>query len=587
MASRTTPQAVNSSTFHPAPLNHDLSIPELYKYHALNSPTHPAFMYSDVEEGNTTFITYHEAWLGIRKAAAIVSHHLSKPQATAPNRPAVIAVMAASDTLSYIYLLIGIMSLGHTGFPMYPRNSAEATAELLKKTGASHIFTNPDGPSYSLAKDAAVLLDKDRLKLHIFPMVQYEELMKRQEIEGEELPRVHAEDVVLILHSSGFYSVIIVCLYRFIPPAGTTAFPKPIKITKKGLINLSNIPYYGEVDLASKRIAAHTNPAFHAMGSGTYIWPPTSGAIFAVYNPFKPIVPTPANFMASWMADKCDIVFCVPVFLEAWAQDSANVAKLKALDAIIFSGASVNKSIGDMLAESGVVMHPFWGSTEVGPATMFVPRPPPSGQWEYFKLSNHITFFMKPHETLENVFEPIMIPTEKCFPHAFNTLHDEKPAFNVGDLLERHPANPERWRVYGRQDDQIMLSTGEHVNPLPIEDIISQDKHVAAVIVFGTNHFNTGILVQPTSDGNMDDVQLDRFRNLIWPIVEKANSKASAYAQVSKNMIIVTSSSKPLEYTPKGTPRRSAALHIYSAEIDALYNAEEITMSDRQFPDRA
>lgn len=27
----------------------------------------------------------------------------------------------------------------------------------------------------------------------------------------------------------------------------------------------------------------------------------------------------------------------------------------------VFSGASVNKHIGDMLATEGVVMHPFWG----------------------------------------------------------------------------------------------------------------------------------------------------------------------------------------------------------------------------------
>ncbi|KAJ6595668.1 acetyl-CoA synthetase-like protein [Mycena vulgaris] len=576
MSPRPTPQGVNSSTFHPAPFDHNFSIPELYEYHALNSPTHPVFMYSVVEAGTSKFITYCEAWQGICRAATIVSQHFlkSRPIPDPRNQPPVVAVLGSSDTLSYIYLLIGIMSLGLTAFPMAPRNTAEAAAILLKETGALQMFTNTEGPIADLAKETAALLSKDGVELELLPMVGSPDLTGKEDTaDAKRIRQTRNDDVVLILHSSG-----------------TTAFPKPIKITKKGLINLSNIPCYGELDLANKRVAAHTNPNFHAMGLGTYIWPLSSGAIFALYTPGKAMIPTPANFLASWVADKCDIVFCVPVFIEAWAQDPANIPRLKALDCIVFSGASVNKGIGDMLADSGVVMHPFWGSTEVGPATMFIPRdPPPAGEWEYFKFSNHITFEMKPREDLDNVFEPVMIPTEICFPHALNTTHDNQPAFNVGDLLERHPSDPGRWRVFGRVDDQIMLSTGENVNPLPIEGIISQDKHIASVLMFGRHRVQTGILVEPAMGcvveiGNQE--QLATFRDLIWPTIEKANSRAAPYAQIKKNMIITTSPSKPFEYTPKGTPRRPVALRLYSSEIEALYSAEEVPMADRQFPDR-
>ncbi|KAJ7171136.1 acetyl-CoA synthetase-like protein [Mycena filopes] len=574
MSARRTPQGVNSSTFHPPPLDHDFSIPELYRHHSLKSPTHTVFMYSDLDAGTTTFINYREAWSSICKSAAIVSRNLFKSHSSAPSRPAVIAVMAASDTLSYIYLLIAIMSLGYTAFPMSPRNNAEATANLLKTTGAAYIFTNNDGPNHTLVNDARALLSKDGLSLDILPMPQYKDLMNMSDVKAMELPQIHNDDTMLILHSSG-----------------TTAFPKPIWTTKKALINLSNIPCYGELDLTNKRVAVHTNPAFHAMGSGTYLV--RFGAIFAVYNPLKPVIPTPANFLASWVADKCDIVFCVPIFLEAWAPDPKNVAKLRALDSVLFGGASVNKSIGDMLTQEGVVMHPFWGSTEIGPATMFVPRdPPPPDQWDYFRISNHITFYMKPREGLENVFEPILIPTETCFPHApLNTFYDDKPAFNVGDLLERHPTNPERWRVYGRQDDQIMLSLGENVNPLPIEHIISQDKHIAAAVVFGSHRPHAGVLVQPIPepDGKteLDEEQLEYLRTLIWPSVEKANSTVPPYARIQKNMILTTSSRKPLEYTTKGTPRRPVALRIYAAEIDVLYHEEQGSIFGRPFPDRA
>jgi hypothetical protein len=36
-------------------------------------------------------------------------------------------------------------------------------------------------------------------------------------------------------------------------------------------------------------------------------------------------------------------------------------------------------------------------------------------------------------------------------------------------------------------------------------------------------------------------------------------------------MIIVTSTSKPILYTPKGSLRRSATLNSYQAEIEAVY----------------
>ena len=37
-------------------------------------------------------------------------------------------------------------------------------------------------------------------------------------------------------------------------------------------------------------------------------------------------------------------------------------------------------------------------------------------------------------------------------------------------------------------------------------------------------------------------------------------------------MIIVTDPAKPLEYTPKGTPRRPTSLALYGDEIEAVYN---------------
>lgn len=44
-----------------------------------------------------------------------------------------------------------------------------------------------------------------------------------------------------------------------------------------------------------------------------------------------------------------------------------------------------------------------------------------------------------------------------------NAERDGQRVFAVGDLLEPHPTDKNRWKVFGRVDDQIALSTGQKV----------------------------------------------------------------------------------------------------------------------------
>ncbi|TBU40122.1 hypothetical protein BD309DRAFT_1082947 [Dichomitus squalens] len=452
----------------------------------------------------------------------ISAYYDGKKAPAADGKPPVIGVLAMADTLTYIYVLVAIMSLGFTAFPLSPRNNPTVTAHLVEVTGITKVLVSEDLAMQTLIKEASAVLTKKGITIEPLLMPKPGDYADASGMRT--VKEIGDNDVTMILHSSG-----------------TTAFPKPIPITRRGLINLSNIPCYGEVDLAGKRIAAHTNPTFHAMGLATFIWPLSSGSTFALYKPIvPPAPPTPANFLASWVADRCDIVFCVPVLIEAWARDPANIPTLQKLDSIVFSGAPVNKGIGGMLVKAGVTMHPFWGNTEVGPATMFVPEDSPrTDEWEYFKLSHHIKFYMKPEEGLEGIFEPIMI-----------------------------------------------------VNPVPIETSIAQDPNVASAVMFGRNHVDVGVLVEPAAgvEVPLDNKQkLAQFKDAIWPTIELVNSRSPQYAQIKKEFIVVTSPSKPMELTAKGTPRRGVCLKLYTEEIEALYAAVEqgIDHANRQFPDRA
>ncbi|KAJ7679919.1 hypothetical protein B0H17DRAFT_1138933 [Mycena rosella] len=68
---------IQASTVHLAPLKNNLSIPELYEYHAQNSPEHPVFAYSDTSTGTTTSVSYLQAWDGVQSAACSICGDIS------------------------------------------------------------------------------------------------------------------------------------------------------------------------------------------------------------------------------------------------------------------------------------------------------------------------------------------------------------------------------------------------------------------------------------------------------------------------------------------------------------------------------
>ncbi len=68
----TASQGVTSTTWTAPPFFGDLTIPELYAFHAEKSPNHPVIAF-DEEDGSIRMLTYTDVFRGIRKAAGFVS----------------------------------------------------------------------------------------------------------------------------------------------------------------------------------------------------------------------------------------------------------------------------------------------------------------------------------------------------------------------------------------------------------------------------------------------------------------------------------------------------------------------------------
>lgn len=103
-------------------------------------------------------------------------------------------------------------------------------------------------------------------------------------------------------------------------------------------------------------------------------------------------------------------------------------------------------------------------------------------------------------------------------------------------MLVPHPTKKGLWKIIGRSDDQITLSTGEKTNPGPLgvkivfslssitncsfaESILCLDNRVQAAVMFGRGRAQVGVVVELKPEfafDPKDEAKLIEFRNALW-----------------------------------------------------------------------
>lgn len=109
--------------------------------------------------------------------------------------------------------------------------------------------------------------------------------------------------------------------------------------------------------------------------------------------------------------------------------------------------------------------------------------------------------------------------------------------------------------------------------PIPMEAAIAGDPRTAVAMVFGRERSEVGVIVEPAQGQDPDRSDpdwLSKFRQDLWPVVEKANEQAPAFGRIFKEMIIVTDPTRPMARTAKSTPVRKLVIQAYEKEINAL-----------------
>lgn len=470
----------------------------------------------------------------------------------------IIAILAWSESTSYISTVLGILRAGYVAFPISPRNSPLAIAHLLTSVSATHILVSSDPSIQSQYNDTFGLL-QNGLELQKIEMPTHETLFKGYELEFRPVPMAKLD-----INS-------IACIYH---TSGTTALPSPIYLTHRALYCFSTVPTHSEIKLTGLVYSCHSIPIFHGMGWMPMTFPASVGLTIGVFEPkFPPTMPTPRNVLDSSVNLMSDFLLTAPINIEAWAESAEDSKKLSKMKGIVVGGAPLPKSTGDILAAQGVNIVCQYGTTQTALLSRFVSEPF-AKDWEYFKFSPGWTIHLEDYGS--GLYEVFVLDSDAYKPYLFNHKISDKHAYATGDLIQAHPEHPDKYRIAGRAEEQIKHSNGLKTNPTPFEHMINKDPLVESCIIFGSGHNQCGVLIQPRKDLSFDpsdSKKLGEFREAVFPTISKVNEIAPPHSRINKEMIIVTTLEKPFQYTLKQTLRRQIMIKDYEQEIEDLYSS--------------
>ncbi|KAH9935954.1 acetyl-CoA synthetase-like protein [Epithele typhae] len=551
----TEPTVDNKELWTPVPAHIALSFPELFAFHTEKNPTHPIFSYAD-KQGNVQELLYRDMHPAIRKAAKLIVQEIAGLGCTVGVERPIIGVLVVADSITYTTFAVGAMYAGIAPFLLSVRNSAEALVNLILSSKIHVMFVSSDEGMQRLASEARAILAKDSYDVNLLSFPKFPQFFNLEPVpEDVKLASTDLDQTALIIHSSG-----------------STSFPKPIYIPHKACASYPHMSAYSKPDTINDRMSMHVLPAFHVMswlGLGMALG---CGVVVTVFPPSSvPVVPTPENVMEAMVASKSTRIMIVPSFVES-------------LTRVMFAGAPLNKMVGDQLVKQGVKIVAGYGTTEVGVVAMGTPTSQADGassneanlDWEYMRFLEPVKVHRAYVDGASGVFELVLVDSPASPLAKVNTEVDGEPAYATSDLWEEHPSDPRLAKILGRVDDQIILSTGEKTNPVPMETIMNQDPAIQLSVIFGRGRVQNGVIVQPTKPFDpADDATLETFRNTIWPSVERANTFAPSHSRLFKEMIIMARPDKPFQLTAKGTPRRQVCIDEYAEEIEQAYKRVE------------
>ncbi|PSR83578.1 hypothetical protein BD289DRAFT_410634 [Coniella lustricola] len=518
------------------------SLPELVDYNAIHNADH-TFCVQGKPGGQFDYFSHADFKIAVANCAEWIRSNVPLKELTgsdAMSKMAPVALFMQSD-YGLVVHEFALLSLGIPPLVLSPRLPPVAIMHLLQVTSASALIVSER--LSEPAKPALAILNSKGISTHVaLPYNSFHEPGADVKTKGVFPPPQELDSVILLLHSSG-----------------TTGLPKPITLTHRNLLFAVNCHGF-KTEEEAQALNASTLPLFHGFGlvapglsmsaGKPTVYPSTEG------------IPNAASIIDMIKRSKARSLMTVPFLLDDMVNDPEAVRVLASLDFVGTGGAMLGAGVGDRLAQEGVKLLNFYGTTETGPLSdTFVPKD--GYDWKYFRMRSDVNFKiheLAPAEDGERRFRLTVFP------------YGGTEGIEIADQLIRNENFPETdFSAVGRDDDVIVLATGEKANPLILETMLSETPGVKSVVAFGENRFNLGVSIQPVQPLEKAEEE-EAFKNAIWPVIVAAGHKMDAYSRIpSKDAIVLIPASTTIPRTDKGSIPRKEVYALLEAQINAVY----------------
>ena len=193
--------------------------------------------------------------------------------------------------------------------------------------------------------------------------------------------------------------------------------------------------------------------------------------------------------------------------------------------------------------------------------------------WDYVRIYSNVRDSIQFEPIGNGLFEAVYLQSHPGLAPSINAETDDPASgsWHSKDVFAPHPSIPDVWKYITRIDDRITLENGEKVLPLPIEGRIRQDELVREAVVVGVDRAFPGALIFRASD----HLSTEEFLDAVWPSIEDANSRAEAFSQITKDMVVILPSDFEYPKTDKGSIIRAQVNEKFADYIDAMYYSLE------------
>ncbi|PWY93213.1 acetyl-CoA synthetase-like protein [Aspergillus sclerotioniger CBS 115572] len=515
------------------------TLTDLIDFNAQSNPHHVFAMQEVCQNGKhieLVSVTFQK----LKQAAMSWAHRIqgSLPCLSSSTSRRPVALFLESDINLFIHLA-GSMLMHSPVLVLSIRLSPTAISHLIKSTSARAVVVSSRTEPI-VAQALGELPIKCRTELQILHSVPFLELLNAESANGgltiEKKPSCDTETAV-ILHSSG-----------------TTGLPKPIRLAHRYLLGYAACHRLLS-DQCIGRPNVSTLPMYHGLGLLSPCISLATGKPSCF--PSASLIPSSLSIPMLIEQAQAKSLITVPSILEEVKTDPRFLQSMAGLDFVAVGGGAIKSSLGDLLISARVNLLNHYGATEIGAiAPIFVPEE--DYDWHYLRIRTDMG--LEINEVGQDDNGSVLCQLTG-YPFGWGC------PFVIRDMLRLRPGSKHiEVAIVGRNDDLLVLSTGEKVLPNRLEATISEQNGIKSALMFGQDREEVGLLIEPESSLHNEAVE-DLAENM----------KLDRHARVaSRNMILVIPCNKSLPRSDKGSVMRQEAYGLLADEINLAYVPDNV-----------